>query len=61
MNGLPPLQKDNMSILLGLLLLYFILHLHLSPVFFFSLPYIFYFLGFTEISFPDKGRYGFLF
>ena len=60
MNGLPPLQKDSMSILLGLLL-YFVLHLHLSPVFFFSLPYIFYFPGFTEISFPDKGRDGFLF
>ena len=43
-------ERANMSILLGLLLLRLVLHLHLSPVFFFSLPYIFHFLQVSSIS-----------
>ena len=56
MKGLPPLEKARMSTLLDLLNLQFVLHLHLSLVLFFYFPYIFYFAGFTEISFLDKGR-----
>ena len=61
MKGQPLLEKANISILLGLLILWFVLHLHLSPVFFFSLPYIFHFAGFTKIIFLDRGGDEFLF
>ena len=62
MKGLPPLEKASMSILLGLLLLRFVLHLHFSLYFFlFPLPYIFHFVGFTEISFLDKDVDKFIF
>ena len=50
-----------MSILLDLLLLRLVLHLNLSFVFLFSLPYISYFASFTEINFPNKGGDKFLF
>ena len=43
MKGLPPLEKANMSILFYLLLR-LVLHLYFSPIFSFSLPYIFHFL-----------------
>ena len=61
MKGLSSLEKASMSILLDLLLLRLVLPLFLSPVFFFSLPYIFYFASFTKIKFLDKGRDRFLF
>ena len=61
MKGLPPLEKANMSILLDLLLLRLVLHLHFSSVFFFSLALCFHFVGFTVISFLDRGGDGFLF
>ena len=59
--GLAPLEKASMSILLGLLLLRFVLHLHFSLYIFFLLPYIFHFAGFTEISFLDRGGDRFIF
>ena len=61
MKGLPPLEKANISILIGLLLLRFVLPLRLSPIYSFPLPYIFHFVGFTKISFSDKGGDRFIF
>ena len=39
MKGLPPLEEAGMSVLLSLLIIRFILHIHLSPVFFFFALY----------------------
>ena len=61
MKGLPLLEKANMSILIGLLLLQFVLHHIFLMYFSFPFSYIFHFASFTKINFPNRGRDIFLF